>query len=687
MRCLKTLKSILLCNKIISLVLIFTLMYVYVICNLNVNIDVNNTEFNGIVEDIKSDTNKIQIYIKGKELLLANKYNFDDKFIDSIKIGYKVKVLGKVNIPNNNTNFNTFNYKNYLLSKKIKFTVTIDKLEIIDTKQSVLYIIKDTLKNYLLENKEYPYLNAFILGDTSYLNESVKDSYLKNGISHLFSVSGMHIGFLSSIILILLIKINKNKNLNRVILFLFLIFYAFLVGFTPSVMRSVIFMILLFLKRKFSINISTFKLFIFMTCLFLIYNPYYIYSVGFMYSFTISGFLICYSKLIQNKHYLIKVFIISLIAFLASFPISLYHNFELNFFSPILNLLFVPLVTLVIFPLSFIVLFIPSLTTVYSVLISVLEHISLWCSSTISYSFIFGKPFIIMIIFYYILVVIILNNYKKKLGYILLGLLLIIQYNSKIFLTYARITMLDVGQGDSLLLELPFNKGNVLIDTGGLVNSSYSLSENITIPYLKSLSIKKIDYLVLSHGDYDHMGESINLVNNFRVDRVIFNNNDYNELEKELIKVLDDKNIKYYKGLKELNIAKYKLQFLNTKEYDNENDNSNVIYTELNGYRFMFMGDAGIEKEKDILEKYNISNIDVLKVGHHGSKTSSGKDFIDEINPKYSVISVGKNNRYGHPNKETIDNLEDSKIYRTDQDGSIMFKIKNNRLKIETCSP
>ena len=227
MRCLKKLKSILLCNKIISLVLIFTLMYVYVICNLNVNIDVNNTEFNGIVEDIKSDTNKIQIYIKGKELLLANKYNFDDKFIDSIKIGYKVKVLGKVNIPNNNTNFNTFNYKNYLLSKKIKFTVTIDKLEIIDTKQTVLYIIKDTLKNYLLENKEYPYLNAFILGDTSYLNESVKDSYLKNGISHLFSVSGMHIGFLSSIILILLNKINKNKNLNHVILFAFLIFYAF----------------------------------------------------------------------------------------------------------------------------------------------------------------------------------------------------------------------------------------------------------------------------------------------------------------------------------------------------------------------------------------------------------------------------------------------------------------------------
>ena len=101
----------------------------------------------------------------------------------------------------------------------------------------------------------------------------------------------------------------------------------------------------------------------------------------------------------------------------------------------------------------------------------------------------------------------------------------------------------------------------------------------------------------------------------------------------------------------------------------------------------MFMGDAGVEKEKDILDKYNISDIDVLKVGHHGSKTSSDKKFIDEIKPKYSIISVGKNNRYGHPNKEVLNNLRDSKIYRTDQDGSIMFKIKKNKLRFETSSP
>ena len=183
------------------------------------------------------------------------------------------------------------------------------------------------------------------------------------------------------------------------------------------------------------------------------------------------------------------------------------------------------------------------------------------------------------------------------------------------------------------------------------------------------------------------MGEAINLVNNFEVEKVIFNCGQFNELEQDLIKVLDKKKIRYYSCIKELNIDYNKLYFLNNKDYGNENDNSSVIYTELNNHKFLFMGDAGVEVEEDLIEKYNLQDIDVLKVGHHGSKTSSSEEFIDNITPKYSIISVGKNNRYGHPNKETLDNLVNSKIYRTDLDGSIMFKIKNKKLKIETCSP
>ena len=101
----------------------------------------------------------------------------------------------------------------------------------------------------------------------------------------------------------------------------------------------------------------------------------------------------------------------------------------------------------------------------------------------------------------------------------------------------------------------------------------------------------------------------------------------------------------------------------------------------------MFMGDASKLTEEDIIKKYKLTKIDFLKVGHHGSKTSSSKEFINKINPKYSIISVGRKNKYGHPNKEVLNNLDNSKIYRTDQDGSIMFKIKDNKLEIETYSP
>lgn len=183
------------------------------------------------------------------------------------------------------------------------------------------------------------------------------------------------------------------------------------------------------------------------------------------------------------------------------------------------------------------------------------------------------------------------------------------------------------------------------------------------------------------------MGEAVNLVKNFKVEKVIFNCGDYNDLENKLIKILDKKNIKYYTCIKELNIGSNKLYFLNTKKYDNENDNSNVIYLKFNDYKFLFMGDASKLAEKEILDKYNLPNIDVLKVGHHGSNTSSSKEFINAMNPKYSLISVGKNNRYHHPNKEVLDNLKNSKIYRTDIDGSIMLKFKKGKLDITTCPP
>ena len=126
---------------------------------------------------------------------------------------------------------------------------------------------------------------------------------------------------------------------------------------------------------------------------------------------------------------------------------------------------------------------------------------------------------------------------------------------------------------------------------------------------------------------------------------------------------------------------------MQTRKYDNENDNSNVIYTELNGYKFMFMGDASKLKEEDIIKKYKLAKIDFLKVGHHGFKTSSSKEFISKINPKYSIISVGRKNKYSHPNKEILKVLKDSNVYRTDTLGTIEVKINKTEVTFTNYSP
>lgn len=189
------------------------------------------------------------------------------------------------------------------------------------------------------------------------------------------------------------------------------------------------------------------------------------------------------------------------------------------------------------------------------------------------------------------------------------------------------------------------------------------------------------------HGDYDHMGEAISLVDNVKVEKVSFNCGSFNDLENKLVRVLKLKKIKYESCSNEIKTDKYKLQFLNTTLYDNENDNSSVIYLNYNNYKFLFMGDASVKREKDLLKKYNLNYIDFLKVGHHGSDTSSSKEFMDFINPKYSIISVGKNNRYGHPKDSVLKILSSSKIYRTDLDGSIEIILNKKGYQIKTYQP
>ena len=204
---------------------------------------------------------------------------------------------------------------------------------------------------------------------------------------------------------------------------------------------------------------------------------------------------------------------------------------------------------------------------------------------------------------------------------------------------------------------------------------------------LYNKQIIRLTFWQSPHGDFDHIGNAFYLVDNIKIEKVILNCGEANDLENDLIKILTKNQIKYYTCIKELNINDNKLSFLQIRKYDNENDNSNVIYTELNGYKFMFMGDASKLTEEDIIKKYKLAKIDFLKVGHHVSKTSSSKEVISKINPKYSIISVGRKNKYGHPNKETLKVLKDSNVYRTDTLGTIEVKINKTEVTFTSYSP
>ena len=687
------LRKILLCDIFFYSLLFLTIIYLLFFIKFN-ELDhlynIENTNFKLTIKDIKTDGDKLSLEFK--ENLIGTYYfnTLEEKnyFLDNICIGDILDVNGTLNIPSNNTIPNTYNYKKYLYHKNIEYTLSIKEYRLLIKNKNIFIKIKNFFYKRI-DSIDNAYLYAFILGKSSYIDYESYNNYKINGVTHLFALSGLHVSLFSSILLLILGKLKIEERTKYLLTSLFLLFFSFIASFTPSILRATIFFILSSINTIYYFYVKPKNILYITFIILILINPNYIFNTGFILSFTITFFILLFNE----NHNKTSILIISIVSFLSSVPIIINMSYEINIIGFINNLFFIPFVSYIVFPLSLLTIIFNKLNTILLFFVSIMEKVSFYSTKIFNICLIFQKLTTIEIIVYYILLILIIKN-KKKFILPLIVLMIIILLKSS-FNNSDKVYFIDVGQGDSSLIVTKENK-SILIDTGGKTtyekeswkkhNKDYNLMINTMIPFFKSIGLKKIDYLILTHGDYDHMGEAINLINNFKVDTVIFNCGLYNNLEKELIQVLDEKHIEYYSCIKELNIDNNKLQFLKTKLYDNENDNSNVIYTELNGYRFMFMGDASITTEGEILRKYNLEDIDVLKVGHHGSRTSSSKEFITKINNNYSIISVGKNNRYGHPNKEVLKNLENSKIYRTDMDGSILFKI-DNKLKIENCPP
>ena len=668
------LRKILLCNYLYIFLFLSILILSFIrIKYIKEKVDITNKKI-FVIEEYHINDLSLNLTLSNKIKIKA-KYYFKDEqekrnFVkyydlkDKIKIDYEVVELKK------NNNKELFNYYKYLKNKNININILIHKISLVQKTKNPLYIIKNKIYRYIDSKKTSKYMKAFILGNNE-IDKEYKKIYQKLGINHLFAISGMHISIFTMLFLKLfkLLKIEEDKR--YILVSIILVFYMFLTSFSASITRAGVFFILLAINKIYYFYIKPINVLLLTISLILFINPYFILDIGFIYSSLISFFLIVYSNYLEDLSYFKSLLFVSIISLIVSFPITIYLNFEINILSFIFNLFYVPFVSIIFFPLLLINLILP-IDFLISFLIFIMEYIS---KLVINFSiFLTFKKIFIFVIFYYLLILLFtFTKFKKIVISLFIGLVLL-HSNINYLYHHSNLYMIDIGQGDSFLLY--DNYEAILIDTGGVFKSKTNQTEDILIPLFKSLGIKKINKIIITHGDFDHLGNSYSLVDKFKVDKVYFNHNSYNKNELRLIEQLKKKKIDYEK-MNNIKIKNFYLENLNYMHTDNENDASLVINIRYKNKYMLFMGDASIKTEKYLLNNYNFSNIDILKVGHHGSITSTSENFLKEIRPKIGLISCALVNKFKHPSNEVIKRLKKYNItlYQTRYDGGVKINL------------
>ena len=645
----------------------------------------NEEDFLCSIDNYKIEEDKMKLELVCKEKLVGSYYFKNDEykfFKEKVNIGNRVIVKGKLVSPKNNTVPYLFNYKKYLYNKRVYYTLKIDSIKILNENSNPFIELKNRVIKHVNSYKDSTYLYAFILGKTELISDEVLTSYRENGISHLFALSGLHVSIFSSILLFILKKLRFKEILNYILIFIFLLLFSFITGFSPSILRATLLFFLLGINKVFYLNIRTLDILYLVFIILVIINPFIIYNLSFILSFTAAFFLIFSSDLLKGGNYFVSLFKVSLLSYFASLPLSIYYFGYTNLLGTILNLVFVPLVSFVVFPLTLITFIISKFYSILNITTNLLENLSLLFNK---FKIIIYFPRMNLIfVFIYLSILMLYIKFKKKICLYLIIVLLIFFKIRPYMDNNTYIYYIDVGQGDSILVVTPHLNKTILIDTGGIVSFNENYKSNIvknkTIPFFRRIGINKVDYLFLTHGDYDHAGEANELLSNFCVKKVFINKGNINNIEKKI-------NNKEVLRLKNFVIDNIKVNSLNNNVFNNENDDSTILLFNIYDYKFLFMGDASIKTEAYLLNNYILPNVDILKVGHHGSYTSTSTDFINVIKPKYSVISVGENNMYKHPNKSVLDILDNTKLFRTDVDGTIEVKISKKGYKIKTYVP
>ena len=660
----------------------------------------------------------------------------------NLNYGDKIKVSGEYIIPDGARNYGGFNYKQYLKTQKVYGIFEADKVEILEhSNLSFIELFSNKIKLKIIENfnnifpeETSQLFLGILIGYDDELSEDIEESFRKSSLTHLLAVSGAHIAYIIVGVSFLLRKFKISKRITQIITIVFLIFFMYITDFSSSVVRAsimgIILLISLILFRKNDIQ-TTISISI---LLILIENPYKILDIGLLLSYFATIGIICFSKLNRSSkqdltlkqrliEYIKEMVFITLFANIFVMPIMIYNfnTVSLTFIisNVIAGILIGPITIggFILIIISFINLKVTYIISiVYNLLLKLLIQSTKLTSLIPLSEILVPTPSIAVIIIYYIVLFLgmiflffnkeysnryiikkiskciletskyINTNYKIIITYIIL-LFTLITLVSKIIPKDLRVYFIDVGQGDSTLIITPTNK-KILIDSGGSETGSFDVGKNTLVPYLLDRKIISLDYICISHFDSDHCDGFKYLLKNIKVKNIILSRQyEITDNFKEIINLANSKNINVIKveAGDILNIDKYirfKIFSPDKNLTDDINDNSLVMKLEYYNFSCLFTGDISKQIEQDLVKQYgNELKSTVLKVAHHGSRTSSDKEFIKLVSPKISLIGVGKNNKFGHPNEEVLKTLKEinSKVFRTDKNGEIILKINMKR--------
>lgn len=627
------------------------------------------------------------------------------KDVEKLEYGSIIKINAQYTEATRDRNYGGFNYKTYLRTKKIYGIFNVEDVEIVKNGSDNIIIklrkyIKSKLREKLKkENSELAI--SLIVGDRSHISSEVEDNFKKANLMHMLAISGAHFSY---VILIATFISNRlqHKRLGQLIQIIAIIFFMNLTGNTASVVRAGIMSILLIgssicKRQNDSLNNIAIS-----AIIQIINNPYIIFDSGFMLSYSgVLGIILFYKRISEHIHF--KSIALTISANIFIIPIMIY-NFHTISGSFIISNICASWLLGIIIILEFISLCIPIklLYMILDLLIMMLRKIAEICANIPFAQMYVPRYAIFFVIVIYILIFCRKLKCKKYVySFLTIGvsILLIVNFTD-VYQDRMRINFIDVGQGDSCLIRY---KGiNIMIDSGGSLSKnkdgkSYDIGENVLNNYLLNRGITRLDYIMASHFDEDHSQGFVFLLKNMKVKNVIISEQyKTSSIYEQFKQICKKQNIQiiYVRSGDEIRIKDLAFKILHPKSKENQisenplNNNAIVCMVKYKNRRILFTGDIEKVAENEMVKEYtNGLKADILKVGHHGSKTSTTKEFLDLINPSVALIGVGKNNKFGHPNEDVIKRLEEKniQIYRTDEMGEISVIIdKNGKIKINT---